>query len=225
MISFLAETICGETKMFLRLVERRIHLFAAILAVAGSISCGQSTSVSLPSPNLPLPSVKTVDGIGILQLPDGTEFQTTLYGLKVIDQLRTAHKLPYYLLSGVSCNGCDESKSIYIHSPSDGPIAGGRQPRFDHPGRLIRREDRTVISETRMFFGNCVPGHPDAVIWFYQGIGNDKQRQSVFLAEVKDDRLTYGEATTVVLRPRDAEDSTRKSQCHELAGIDQWEEL
>ena len=208
--------------------KKAVILFAAILAAVGPpTSCGRSPSTSPPAANLQLPSVKETSGAGILQLPNGSEFQTTLYGLKVIGLLRTAHKLPYYVLSGIGCNGCDAGTSIYIHSPSDGPMRDeGTQPRFDYPGREIGREDRSVISETRMFFGNCAVGHADAVLWFYRLRDDNKQwQEKVYLAEIRDDRLAYGEVKTDVPRLGDAEDATRESQCHELAGIDQWEEL
>lgn len=59
---------------------------------------------------------------GVLSLPDGSKFKTSLYGMKVIGQLRTTKKVPYFILSGTTCTGCDENVSIYIHSPSDGPM-------------------------------------------------------------------------------------------------------
>lgn len=65
---------------------------------------------------------QTSPKFGVVTLSDGSKFQTTLYDLKVIGKLRTKKKFPYYILSGVGCNGCDANTSIYIHSPSDGPM-------------------------------------------------------------------------------------------------------
>jgi hypothetical protein len=164
--------------------------------------------------------------MGILDLPDGSKFQTTLYDLKVIGQLRTVHKLPYYVLSGVGCQECDANVSVYIHSPSDGPMKNeGTQPRFEYPGRVISPEDNSVVYETRVFLGNCLDGHPDAVVWFERSMGDDKQwHDSVLLAEVKDDHLVLDEPKANAPRPREAEDSARKSGCRELPGVRQWEE-
>jgi hypothetical protein len=166
------------------------------------------------------------DKTGILKLPNGAKFQTTLYDLKVIGQLSTVHKLPHYVLSGVGCDECDANVSIYIHSPSDGPMKDdGTQPRYDYPGREISREDRSVVSETKVFLGSCTVGHPDAVIWFERYIGNDqKWRRSILLAEVKDDHLAFGELKIKVPKLSEVEAAVQRSQCRELPGTDQWEE-
>jgi hypothetical protein len=194
-------------------------------------SCNRSPSHSATPVHSPDPRPEAANAVngenrmGILVLPDGSKFQTTLYDLKVIGQLRAVHKLPYYVLSGVGCQGCDANVSVYIHSPSDGPMKDeGTQPRFDYPGQVIS-QDNSVVSESRMFLGNCVAGHPDTVVWFDRSIGDDKQwHESVFLAEIKDDHLVFEEPKTNAPSPGEAEDSTRKSECRELPGIKQWEE-
>jgi hypothetical protein len=72
---------------------------------------------------------------GVLTLPDGSKFKTALYGMKVIGQLRTTKKAPYFILSGTTCTECDENISIYIHSPSDGAMKNeGEQRRFAYSG-------------------------------------------------------------------------------------------
>lgn len=201
-------------------------LIPAILACTFALtSCGRSSSTPVVK-SLPLPSVSDANGAGSLKLPDGSDFQTTLYGLKVIDQLQTVRKLPYYILSGIGCNECDATTSIYIHSPSDGPMKDeGNQPRFAYPGRVLNPDDRSLVSEGRMFFGNCAAKNPNAAIWFGRWLGDDKQWHEVIeLAEVKDDRLVHVEAKTEVPTLSEAGDAVRKSQCRELAGVDQFEE-
>jgi hypothetical protein len=110
-----------------------------------------------------------VGGVGTFKLPDGSQFVTTLYDLKVVGTLITKKKLPYYVLSGIGCNGCDANTSIYIHSPSDGAMKNeGEQPRFSYPGQQIDYQSGKVVSENRVFLGDCLPSHPNAVIWFYR---------------------------------------------------------
>src|SRR5882672_8393421 len=88
------------------------------------------------------------DGFGSLDLPDGSKFKTSLYELKVIGQLKTEYKLPYHILSGRGCQECDEHTSIYIHSPSDGPMKGeAGEPRFTYPGRETNYEDGSSLNE------------------------------------------------------------------------------
>jgi hypothetical protein len=77
-----------------------------------------------------------------------------------------------------------------------------------------------------VFFGNCAARHPDAAIWFYRLRGDDKEwQEKVYLAEVKDDRLVDGWPKADVPQLDEAEAAVQKSQCRELAGTDQWQEL
>jgi len=162
------------------------------------------------------------DGLGILELPDGSRFKTTLYELKVIGQLRSAHKLPFYILSGRGCQECDANTSIYIHSPSDGPMKNeAEQQRFHYPGRELDYEDSSLLYEGRMFFGDCVALHPNAAVWFQRYLGEDKQwHASVFLAELKDDKLITEELRGELPTVTEAQDAVRKGRCQELPGVD-----
>ena len=162
------------------------------------------------------------DMSGVLRLPDGSKFKTTLYNMKVIGQLRTTKKLPYFILAGTTCTKCDENTSIYIHSPSDGPMKNeGEQPRFPYPGRLKDNEGDQLVSEARMFYGNCLPDHPNSVVWFERGLGDDnKWRAGVQIAEVKGDRLVRSETEINLPKITDTEPAIRDGRCHELPGID-----
>lgn len=171
-------------------------------------------------------AVNGKDRMGVLDLPGGSKFQTNLYDLNVIGQLRTVRKLPYYVMSGVGCQECDANVSIYSHSPSDGPMKDeGSQPRFDYPGRTLSREDRSVVSSARVFLGNCVAGHPNAVVWLERSIGDDRRwHESGFAAEIKDDRLVVEDFEANAATTGEVEHAVRKSGCRELPGMNQWEE-
>lgn len=127
------------------------------------------------------------DRVGVLKLPDGSQFKTALYEMKTIGRLRTDKKLPYFILSGRTCTECDENTSIYIHSPSDGPMKNeAEQRRFLYPGKETNYEDGSTLYEGRMFFGDCLASHPNAVVWFERSLGDDKKwHEDVLLAEVK----------------------------------------
>jgi len=160
--------------------------------------------------------------VGVLTLPDGSKFKTTLYGMKIIGQLRTAKKLPYFILAGTTCTECDENTSIYIHSPSDGPMKNeAEQPRFAYPGRETDYETGKPVYEAKMFFGDCLASHPNAVVWFEQGTGEDnKWHQDVRVAEVKDDKLVVDELHDQSLKVSDAQEAVGKGECRELTGVD-----
>ena len=170
----------------------------------------------------PTSTLASDDSAGILQLPNGAKFATTLYELKVIGQLKTQRKLPYNILSGRGCQECDANTSIYIHSPSDGPMKNeGEQRRFSYPGKETDYENGSFLSEARMFFGDCLPRRPNAVVWFMRFLGEDKQwHESVFLVEVKDDHLVSQEFRSDLPKLSEAEDAVRTGQCQEVPGID-----
>ena len=163
---------------------------------------------------------------GSFGLPDGSRFATTLYDLKIIGKLRTKDKLPYYILSGVGCNGCDANTSIYIHSPSDGPMKNeGEQPCFSYPGQQTDYESGEIVSKARMLFGDCLSTHPNAVVWFYRTLGDDKKWHfGVSVAEVKEDRLITTELQGELPQSKDVEVAIRTGQCKELPGINSYTE-
>jgi hypothetical protein len=162
------------------------------------------------------------NGMGVLNLPGGSKFKTTLYKMKVIGQLRTTKKLPYFILAGTTCTECDENTSVYIHSPSDGVMKNeAEQRRFAYPGREIDYETGRPVYEAKMFFGDCLATHPNAVIWFERGIGEDKKWHSgVSVAEVKDDRLLVSELHEPLPKLTEVQEGVRDGRCQELPGID-----
>jgi hypothetical protein len=169
---------------------------------------------------------QTSPKFGIVTLSDGSKFQTTLYDLKVIGKLRTKKRFPYYIFSGVGCNGCDANTSIYIHSPSDGPMKNeGEQTRFSYPGSEKDYQSGQIVSKARMFFGDCLSTHPNAVVWFYRTLGDDKKwHDGVSVAEVKEDRLITTELQSKLPKPKDTEVAIRIGLCHELPGISAYTE-
>jgi hypothetical protein len=160
--------------------------------------------------------------LGTVTLPDGSKFKTTLYGLKVIGQLRTTKKIPYFILSGRGCDECDANTSIYIHSPSDGAMKNeGKQPRFPYPGRLRDNESDQLVYEARMFYGNCFQSFSNSVVWFARSLGEDKKwHEDILIAEVKDDHFFTTTLQTAFPKITDAQAAIRTGQCHELPGID-----
>ena len=164
----------------------------------------------------------STDVTGVLSLRDGSKFKTTLYNMKVIGQIRTTKKLPYFILAGTTCTECDEKTSIYIHSPSDGPMKNeAEQRRFAYPGRETDYETGKSVYEAKMFIGDCLTTHPNAVIWFERGIGDDKKWHSgVSVAEVKDDTLLVSRLHGQLPKLTEVQEAVRNGKCQELPGID-----
>lgn len=145
------------------------------------------------------------------------QFKTNLYDLKYIGQLKTENKAPYLILSGRSCTDCDENISIYIHSPSDGQMKSEtEQSRYAYPGKEYDYMDKSLLFESRMFYGDCLKGKGSCVIWVQKQL-NEKGvfENNTFILEIFNDNL---KETTI------KNDALLKdllnNKCTELSGIE-----
>jgi hypothetical protein len=192
-------------------------------------------SLCVPSTPAQQPSTKTagtaedrlphiVDG-HVLEWPDGRRFVTTLFGVRLIGEPPGTTKLPFLVLAGRGCSDCDANESIYIHSPSDGPMKPeARQPRYFYPGKLSSYLDGILLSESRMFWGRCLSGRPAGVIWYQRENQEDGAwKASVYFVEIVGDSLQRG-----FLKPqptiRTTLDRVSSGECRELPGRDMTSE-
>ncbi len=169
--------------------------------------------------------VQAVKGNTIV-FSNGYEFETTLYELKYIGQLKAATKMPYLIMSGRGCQECDANICIYIHSPSDGAMLGDEgQTRYTHPGHELDYETDSLVYESRAFFGHVLPAVNQGVIW-YEKYMTDKSsfEKSVFLVQVRGNNLvdtTYADSLpdiSVTLK------LAKQGECKEIAGMEQTTE-
>ncbi len=130
-----------------------------------------------------------IDGNKIV-FNDGYTFQTNIYDLGFIGQLKALKKKPFLILTGVQCDSCDASVSIYIVSPSDGPLkTEDKQTRYGLPGRVRAYDTDELIYEGRAFWGEVIP-EKFGVIWFQKELNEKKEWvESVFFAELVNDNL------------------------------------
>ena len=97
----------------------------------------------------------------------------------------------------------------------------GEQRRFPYPGKLTNYEDGSFAYEARMFFGDCLSSHPNAVVWFERALGEDKQwHEGVFVATVKDDHLVEEQIRGELPKLTEVQGAVRRGSCQELPGKD-----
>ena len=126
-----------------------------------------------------------------LYFKNNKTFKTNLYDLHYIGQLKAKHKAPYMILSGRNCNECDENISIFIHSPSDGPMKNeAEQIKYRYPGKELDYATNKLIFESRMFYGDCMANTNDCIVWVQKKL-NDKGvfENSTLTVEVNNDKL------------------------------------
>ncbi len=130
-----------------------------------------------------------IDGKKVV-FADGYVFETNIFNLGYIGQLRALKKKPFLILTGVQCEGCDASVSIYIVSPSDGQLkTEDSQTRYGLPGRVRTYDTNELIYIGKAYWGEVLPKR-FGVIWFQKQL-NDKKEwiESVYFAELKDDLI------------------------------------
>lgn len=146
----------------------------------------QSTATSL--------NIDHIDGSkvffkSISDAPPPAPLETHLYDLVSLGKLQThgeTKALPYFLFSGRTCQDCSTDKGIFALRPN-----GDRPASYTYPGRTIDPKTRQVVLESRAFFGRCLAGRGDVLIYF-QLERVDRRRSlqpSVFVAEAKPDHL------------------------------------
>ena len=89
-------------------------------------------------------------------------FTPPLFDLTYIGSLTSAEEAePYFLLSGKSCQDCPEDRHIYIFRPSyPKPSA------FVYPGKIIDPKAKTLLLESRAFFGKCLKNRKELLVVF-----------------------------------------------------------
>ncbi|MES2630251.1 MAG: hypothetical protein V4616_14925 [Bacteroidota bacterium] len=123
--------------------------------------------------------IKDLRGSKIL-FTGGDSLETNLYELRFIDTLPASEKAPYFIVSGRNCKDCNENISLYVHSPSDGPITGGSAAiRYAYPGSVRDYVTQELTSSTRVFYGEVVPGK-NGIIWYQK----EKTVNDQFMDEV-----------------------------------------
>lgn len=86
----------------------------------------------------------------------------------LIGELVQPGRAPVYLFSGYECTDCDADIELLVSKASDAPLDFKRKDarRFVFPGRYSSYDDpKRLISETRAFYGSCIEGKSDVVIW------------------------------------------------------------
>jgi len=112
--------------------------------------------------------------------------KTSLHELKVLGKLTPQGGNPYFLLSARPCQSCLEDKAIYAVRPqTKKPYA------FVHPGKILDPKTKSVLLDSRAFFGKCLAGKEEVYVVF-QKEKVDRRRylqSSVLIAEVTNDSL------------------------------------
>ncbi|MBF0277951.1 MAG: hypothetical protein HQM13_09180 [SAR324 cluster bacterium] len=169
------------------------------------------------------PKIIRVTKDGDLRLPNGNVFRTGIYEPKLHAQLHNQAEKPFYVISGSGCSECEMNRSIYIQTPSDGPLNEALALRYPYPGQVFNSKSTTMIFESKMFFGKCDESSQDSVLWFIRNRNSEglweKELFKVSIINGRKEEEVEEEVSPVKLKS--LLESLKGGTCHELPGIRQ----
>jgi hypothetical protein len=148
----------------------------------------------------------------------GTKFQTGVYDAKLLAKLHSSEGKFFLVISGVSCQECDENTSIYIHSPNDGRVSQGYLgQRYSYPGTYIDNKTNKPVERVRLFVGQCLSTKQEVALWFF----NSKQENGiwnrwVFFVHVEGGKVVAKEALKPYPSLTVAEIARTAGRCKEI---------
>ncbi len=118
-------------------------------------------------------------------------FNTRLFDLKFVAVLGTV-KNPYFLVTGRSCNNCDENEAVRIFGLNDSKIPLDSLNRYLYPGTLRDYRNDKILTISKMVYGKCIKGNTnDFVIWIQEDIDDyGKKEKSIFMIEITKNGLS-----------------------------------
>jgi hypothetical protein len=174
-----------------------------------------------PKPLDTIPLSWTVDKVdsGRLLFRNAPTIETHLHDLAYIGQVPIGKKAPLLILSGRDCAGCDENISLYMLSPSDGPLnVENGANRNKYPGTEKDYETGKWVYSSRVFYGQVLPD-TNGVIWYESRLlDNDHQARDVYLSWIE-----HGIHKDTIFDRREDISQTlelcEKGRCKEIPGI------
>jgi hypothetical protein len=166
---------------------------------------------------------------GVVHFAGGHRFDTSLHGAELLGALPAQDKAPFLVLAGFGCTDCDINRSLYIHSPSDGPAAGESQPRFVYPGTLVEWDtpapDGEILRRARAFVGTCLESAEPVVLWVTEaGPAQEPGRTLAEIARVEADTLRLDTLPHPQRVLAAAEGAVRGGRCREIPPLEQLRE-
>ncbi len=150
---------------------------------------------------------------------NGSTLRFGVVEMVYVGQLPAATKAPFLIFSGRICDECDANTNLFIHSPADGFLSA-EGARYGYPGKVYHYEDNTLLEESRVFFGVCLPGRGPAAVWYMKVLlESGKWQDAVYVAEVRGDVLKKGHLKAPLPHIRKTLALVKDGSCREIPGV------
>lgn len=101
----------------------------------------------------------------VLKFNNGKMIETNLYNVGYVKTIYTNQKTPYLILSGKSCEKCDENISIYIHNPEKGNLYQIKSQFHTHPSGMNYTKGVGVSRADLSLMNNTLNGAPMSILY------------------------------------------------------------
>ncbi len=170
-----------------------LFLASTVGLAALTISFAEETATaSIPSDNSTL-TIDHLDGSQVFFKSHSSTtpiapLDTKLFEVKPLGKLspKEPSASPYFLFTGKPCLQCSFEKGLFVFKPN-----GGKPAAYAYPGRTLEPKTKRVLLESRAFFGKCIPGRSDVLVFFQlERVDRRSSMQpSVLVAEAGKDHL------------------------------------
>ena len=156
-------------------------------------------------------------GMDTIFYNNGRTTKTNIYDLKYIGTLKTKRRSPYIVLSGKSCDDCDENISIFLFSSDNRVLNNTLYRKYSYPGKEYDYLEKNLLYESRVFFGNCQFDSIQSIIWYQKQYTNSGIDSSIFIVQVIDDTL---KSEKIAYNKMKKKSFNLNKNCKEIHGVD-----
>ena len=101
---------------------------------------------------------------------------------------------------------------------------GRGQKHYTYPGKEFYYMNGELLQHHWTFFGACLAGFGNAVVWFQSDFEEKKERKSVFVVYVEDNNLAEKWIKSNLPDIRHMINMVRAGKCSEIKGVDRTSE-
>lgn len=188
--------------------------------------------------SLNISNLDSISNLKILKTVNNNE--RNIDSLKILDSLNLYEKRligeivlsenKWYIVSGRSCNNCDENISIYLF-PENSQMVKSKKPikvtdRFTHPGKVYHYTDKKLIYESSTFFGKCFDNFDNVIIWVERGINDETNEweESLYFIQLYNNTTIESWIDVELVLLKEIDKHIAEGNCFEIEEINQISE-
>ena len=176
--------ILVEKRMETKIIPCSFYRPTVLVMLLALLSCrGSNTNTVGTVSESPLWLFHKVEGC-CLVFKDHRRINTRLFEVRYIETLNN-NDAPYFVLSGRSCEHCDENVSVFILSPNDTLKTVSEYPKYSFPRKVYDYETHALVFESKLYLCNTNEKHSNSLVWLQKEL-NSRNRfdSSLFIVDV-----------------------------------------